>query len=121
MRILVVDDDPEIVELYTEVLTIEGDFVAGVASDGEEAVRVYKELKPPPDLVLMDHRMPRKDGLEATAEIMAHDPDARIIFASADESAIHEALRTGAMSFKKKPFSVDELLSNVNKHAKDRA
>lgn len=117
-RILLVDDDPEIVELYSEILEMEGDFVAGVAFNGEEAVQLYKKLKPAPNLVIMDHRMPRKDGIEATAEIIDFDPDAKIVFASADESAVGEALNTGALSFRKKPFTIDELIATINKFAK---
>lgn len=73
IRILVVDDSPTVRELLTAILDSEPDFqVVGQARDGIEAVAMATRLQP--DIVTMDVRMPRCDGLEATKEIMARAP-----------------------------------------------
>lgn len=63
----------------------------------------------------MDHRMPGKNGLEATREIMKMDGKPKVIFASADKSVREEAISLGARSFKSKPFSLEKLCSNIKK------
>lgn len=73
IRVLVVDDSPTVRELLVAILDAEPDFqVVGQARDGVEAVAMALRLRP--DLVTMDVRMPRCDGLEATKEIMARAP-----------------------------------------------
>lgn len=73
IRILVVDDSPTVRELLVTILEAEPDFqVVGQARDGVEAVTMAVRLHP--DIVTMDVRMPRCDGLEATKEIMARAP-----------------------------------------------
>ncbi len=68
-----------------------------------------------PDIILMDHRMPVKTGLEASKEILAMDKNAKIIFSTADKSNKREAISIGAFSFKEKPFTIDQLVNNINK------
>lgn len=83
--------------------------VLGQALNGIEVVELYRQLDPRPDWVIMDHRMPLADGLTATRRIKAIDPEARIVFASADLTIVKEALEVGADAFLAKPFSVQEL------------
>lgn len=117
MNIFIVDDEAELVDFYINAVELDGHIVVGTAADGEEAVKKYFELKQRPDIVLMDHRMPIKNGIEATAEILNVDADARIIIASADRSIRDDALMAGAIEFKQKPFSLDKLLMNIIEHA----
>lgn len=84
-----------------------------VASDGEEAVRKYREMKEKPVVVIMDQRMPVKDGVSATQEILRMNPDATIFFGSADLHIEKEALAAGARGFLLKPFRIEELLAAI--------
>ena len=89
--------------------------VIGIAKNGDEAVQMYKSFSKKPDVIIMDHRMPIKDGLEASKEILNIDKNAKIIFASADESIEVYAQSLGIVSFKFKPFSNERLIGNVKK------
>ncbi|MFQ5892251.1 MAG: response regulator [Candidatus Methanofastidiosia archaeon] len=113
--ILIVDDEPEILELYKLMLSSEKKFVIELARNGFEAVEKYKKMQSKPDIVIMDHRMPVKDGIQATKEILSHNSNAKIIFASADSSAKECALMVGAKDFLVKPFSMKVLVENIKK------
>ncbi len=89
--------------------------MAGIAEDGEEAVIMFKAFLEKPKVILMDHRMPEKTGLEASEEILDLDKKVKIIFVSADISIREEALSIGAFSFWVKPFSLDQLLDEINR------
>ncbi|MCJ7561726.1 MAG: response regulator [Thermoplasmata archaeon] len=92
------------------MLEANGHSVVAVASDGEEAVRKYKEMAEKPVVIIMDQRMPIKDGVSATQEILKMDPSATIFFGSADLHIEKEALAAGAKGFLLKPFRIEELL-----------
>ena len=89
--------------------------MAGIAEDGEEAVSMFKSFVVKPKVILMDHRMPEKTGLEASEEILALDKKVRIIFISADITIREEALARGAFSFWVKPFALDQLMDEVRR------
>ena len=100
IRILVVDDSPTVRELLVTILDGEPDFhVVGQARDGIEAVAMAVRLLP--DIVTMDVRMPRCDGLEATKEIMARAPVPILIVSSGvSDQEVHfslDATRAGAL------------------------
>ena len=63
----------------------------------------------------MDHRMPIKNGIEATKQILRINSGSKIIFTSADNSVKQEALSLGAKSFLDKPFSITELIDKIKK------
>ena len=90
-----------------------GHTVIGVASDGEEAVRKYRDMKEKPVIIIMDQRMPVKDGVSATQEILKINPAATIFFGSADLHIEKEARAAGAKGFLLKPFRIEELLSAI--------
>lgn len=90
-----------------------GHTVIGVASNGEEAVRKYRDMKEKPVIVIMDQRMPVKDGVSATQEILKINPAATIFFGSADLHIEKEARAAGAKGFLLKPFRIEELLSAI--------
>ena len=115
MRIFIVDDEEDIAEMYSEAIKLCGHTVIGIACNGEEAVEKYAGFVEPPDVIIMDHRMPVKTGLEATKEILALNPRLNIIFASADASVEREAIELRVAAFKKKPFTLDRLLKNIEK------
>jgi len=107
-RVFVVDDEVFIRDLYRDVFESKGMTVFS-AQSGEEAVKVFSTMKYKPDVVIMDHRMPGKDGIETTKEILKMDPSIPIIFSSADETIREAALAAGAVSFWAKPFPVGML------------
>jgi two-component system, chemotaxis family, chemotaxis protein CheY len=114
-RLLIAEDEPELVEAYKIAFPRYGLEVIAVAMDGEEAVRAYKQHKDIIDAVIMDHRMPVKSGLEASEEILRFDPNAVIVFGSADTWAMAQARQLGVKAFEKKPFTVQSLVDSLRK------
>jgi DNA-binding NarL/FixJ family response regulator len=109
---IVIADDHFVVRLgLVAMLSTEADMeVVGEAENGNEAAEIFGKLKP--DLVLMDVRMPGKDGIQATAEIKGKFPNARILMLSnsdGDED-IHRALRAGAQGYVLKSSIRESLL-----------
>ena len=111
--ILIVDDEPALHELYSEILEMNGHEIVANAYDGDEAVKMFKSMDTPPEIVIMDHRMPNKNGIKATKEILEINSDAKIIFASADDAVKSSALESGAYRFMLKPFNVKNLLAEI--------
>jgi DNA-binding NarL/FixJ family response regulator len=108
MRVLIVDDSRLLVEGLTSLLTAHGYEVVATAADGEEAIAQTQRHRP--DLVLMDIRMPRCDGLAATRLIKARLPETRIVMltTSAEDDDLFEAVRSGACGYLLKSVSGDE-------------
>ncbi len=119
VSIFIIDDEAILHRLYKDVFAIKGHHVVADAFDGEEAIRTYENLEPRPDVIILDHRMPNKDGLEAMSEILSIDPDARIVFISADANVRDQALRGGAVSFGLKPVTIRHMLDLVEGAAGD--
>jgi len=92
-----------------------GHTVIDFASNGNEAILKFKNFKTKPDLIIMDHRMPFKNGIDTMREIIELDPDMKIIFTSADNQIRDLALRSGAISFQEKPFPIIQLNENILK------
>ncbi len=111
--IMIVDDEEVLHVLYGKLLEHKGHRVVASAYNGEEAVNVYKGLDPRPDLVLMDHRMPIRNGLEALEDILTMDVNAKIVFLTADASVAEQALEMGASDVLLKPFRMDVLHRTV--------
>lgn len=108
-RIVVVDDEDFIRDLYKDVFESRG-ITVFAAQSGDEALSLLKTMRHGPDAVIMDHRMPGKDGIETTREILRMNPSIPIIFSSADETVREQALEAGAVSFWTKPFPVTMLV-----------
>ena len=109
--VLVVDDDPRIVQLLTSYLQRDG-YKTLIAGDGEEALRVAQKQKP--DLVLLDIMLPDKDGIEVCRTIR-HESDVPIIMlpARAEEADKLVGLELGADDYVTKPFSPREVVARV--------
>ena len=120
-RIFIVDDERTVVESLREILVMSGFDILGWAYDGEEAVRKYASFIPPPDIVIMDYRLPARNGVEVMAEILKLDPSARVLFVSADMNARSSALAGGAVGFIPKPFGMREFLATVQTLARKDA
>jgi CheY-like chemotaxis protein len=108
-RIFVVDDEDFIRELYKDMFESRG-YTVFSARSGEEAIECFRTMKAKPDAIIMDHRMPGKDGIQTTKEILSIDPSIPIIFSSADEEVREEAIKAGAVSFWAKPFPLGMLI-----------
>ncbi|MGD9505183.1 MAG: response regulator [Syntrophobacteraceae bacterium] len=98
-RVLVVDDSNLMRHSVVKRLSDAGHEVVGKAKDGLEAVELYRELRP--DIVTMDITMRGKDGITAAKEILALDPDARIIFYTLLDAAPQLAARLEQIERKK--------------------
>ncbi|MEU7059260.1 response regulator transcription factor [Streptomyces sp. NPDC046197] len=114
IRVLLVDDEPLLRMAFSMVLEAQSDMEAiGEAGDGEQAVRLTRELRP--DVVLMDVRMPGVDGIEATERIVAQCPEAKVLILTTfdlDEYAF-AGLRAGASGFLLKNALPQELLAAI--------
>ena len=111
--VMIVDDELFIVELYRDILQLRGYKVVATAFDGEEAVRRYMSSPEKPDVIIMDHRMPVMNGVEATKEIIRANPSQKIIFVSADVLIERDAREAGAGEFLPKPFRMDDLIEKM--------
>jgi len=105
MRVLVVDDHRLLSEGVSNLLAAHGIEVLGVASDGVEAITLMQELNP--DVILMDIRMPRCDGLSATRQIKALRPEIKILMltTSAEDKDLFESVKSGAAGYLLKSIS----------------
>jgi two-component system, chemotaxis family, chemotaxis protein CheY len=114
-RILVVDDANFMRMIVKDTLTPHGFEIVGEASNGNEAVAKYEQLKP--DLVTMDITMKEKDGVAAAREILAKDPNARIIMVTAlgQERMLMDCLSLGVKDFVVKPFEPERIVTAVRK------
>lgn len=92
-----------------------GHNVVAHAFDGAEAVELFPKLKPKPQIVLMDHRMPIKDGVTTTKEIKLTDPKCKIVFLSADETARKPAFAASASGFLVKLIRFIKLLETISR------
>ena len=111
LRVLVADDQTVVRQGLVMLLTqVPGVEVVGAAADGEEAVRLAGEQAP--DVVLMDLRMPRCDGVEATRRLRASHPAIAVVVLTtfADDESIFSALRAGARGYLTKDAGAEEIV-----------
>ena len=113
--VLIVDDELFIVELYRDILQLRGYRVVGTAFDGEEALKKYGNTPEKPDVIIMDHRMPIMNGVEATKQIIRMNPKQKVIFVSADVLVEKEARDAGAVEFLPQPFPLEALIEKMQK------
>jgi two-component system, NarL family, response regulator LiaR len=115
-RILIADDHDLVREGLRAVLSGEADLeVVGEATDGQEALKMCRSLKP--DLVLMDVRMPKSDGLEATRAIKEEMPGVSVVMVTMHENPDYllEAIRAGAAGYILKDAEGERLVGAVRR------
>lgn len=114
MRVLLVDDNRLMLEGLQNLLEAHKIEVAGMATNGLEAVVQTRKLRP--DAILMDIRMPRYDGLAATRLIKAEFPEARIIIltTSTEDEDLFEAVKSGAAGYLLKSMDVGKLVEALD-------
>jgi DNA-binding NarL/FixJ family response regulator len=111
--VLVVDDNPRARQALVAFLAVQpGISVMAEASNGEQAINLIRER--PPDLILMDMRMPVMDGLEATKIIKKNWPQVKILVLSMYESFRAELLAAGADIFLVKGCPEDEMMALIH-------
>ena len=114
-RVLIADDASFMRQMIREIIEPEGHEVVGEATNGIEAVDLFKQLAP--DLVTMDIVMPKRSGIDAVKRILADHPTACVVMCSAlgQESLVMEALQAGARDFIVKPFKPDSVIATLKK------
>ena len=107
-RVLIVDDEPSVVDVFQEFLVSQG-YDLYVAVNGEEAQRLIPQLKP--DIILTDINLPGLSGLEVMRFAKRLDPEVAVIVVTgyASASSAIDALRQGAYDYITKPFDLDEV------------
>jgi len=120
MKILIVDDSAVIRRKIERELLVDQIKEVYQASNGVEAVKLYKEHKP--DMVTMDLTMPEMDGVECVKKILEIRKDAMILVISAlsDKSTAIQAIKNGAMGFICKPFTDKDLNDALLQMLEDR-
>ena len=117
LRVLITDDHPVIRAGVSSFLKAAEDLVVvGEAADGREAVEMAGRLKP--DVILMDLLMPRMNGVDATCEILATQPETRIVILTGtefEEESFHTVIRAGAVGYLTKGIDTDLLLQAVRR------
>lgn len=111
IRVLIVDDAAFMRVSIKNILVKHGYEICGEAENGAVAEQKYRELAP--DIVTMDITMPERDGLAGLKDILAYDPNACVLMASAmgQENMVREAIISGAKGFIVKPFKEDVLIN----------
>ena len=111
-RVVVAEDETLIRMDLVEMLTEEGYDIVGQAGDGQQAVELAEEFRP--DLVIMDVKMPRRDGIDAAAEIAKKRiAPVVILTAFSQRDLVERARDAGAMAYLVKPFSKSDLVPAI--------
>ena len=111
--VLIAEDDRDLQKLYELILEMAGFHVIGLANNGDEAIQMFKIFPKKPDLIILDYRMPIKNGIEALQEILSIDIQSRVIFASADKTIKKKVYSQGAKGFLCKPFTHKKLITTL--------
>jgi two-component system chemotaxis response regulator CheY len=113
--VLIVDDAAFMRVMLRDILGELGLDVVAEGEDGEQAVELYRRLRP--DLVLLDAKMPGVDGLVALERIMTEDPQAQVIMITAlgQKEAVLAAIKSGARDFVIKPFDQERVQETVQR------
>jgi CheY-like chemotaxis protein len=111
MRVLIADDEREVGRSLADLVRFCNHQVVGVVASGLDAIQAYNRYHP--DLVIMDHRMPKLNGATACRNILSKDPAARIILVSG-WSPSDDASASGAIAMLPKPVSLEQLNAALN-------
>ncbi|MCZ8536622.1 response regulator transcription factor [Paenisporosarcina quisquiliarum] len=113
-KIVIIDDHQLFREGVKRILDFEDSFdVVAEGDDGSDALNLFEQYAP--EVILMDINMPRKNGVEATGELMAKYPEAKVIMLSIhdDESYVTHALKTGALGYMLKEMDADAIVQAI--------
>ncbi len=124
VRVMIVDDQTLLREGFRKLLELEpGIEVVGMAGDGEDALALAERLyagQTPPDVILMDIRMPRMDGISAVRALKARWPEIHIVILTTfdDDELIYNGLRAGALGYLLKDCSAEQLINAIRAAAR---
>jgi DNA-binding NarL/FixJ family response regulator len=119
LRVLIVDDQRLLCEGFRKLIELEPDLeVVGMAADGEEALAMVERLsstRTSPDVVLMDVRMPRLDGIRATRAFKERWPEIRVVILTTfdDRELIQAGLQAGAEGYVLKDITAEQLATTI--------
>jgi DNA-binding NarL/FixJ family response regulator len=119
LRVLIVDDQRLLCEGFRKLIELEPDLeVVGMAGDGEEALAMVERLsatRTAPDVVLMDVRMPRLDGIAATRAIIERWPEIRVVILTTfdERELIQAGLQAGAHGYLLKDITAEQLATTI--------
>ncbi|SFF40366.1 two-component system, CitB family, response regulator DctR [Paenibacillus algorifonticola] len=116
-KVVLIEDDPMVQEVNRQfVEQVDGFQVVGIAGNGQEGLRLIRELKP--DLVFLDVFMPALDGMAALRELRsaAMPVDVIVVTAAKDPETIREMLRGGAMDYIIKPFKLERIRQTLERY-----
>jgi DNA-binding NarL/FixJ family response regulator len=122
IRVLLADDHAIVRQGIRVLVEAEADItVVGEAENGRQAVQMTTQLHP--DVVVMDLAMPLLNGLEATRQIMKHDPNAKVLVLSSysDREYVHQLTEVGAAGYLLKQTAADDLIKAVREARKGNA
>ncbi len=117
-KVIVIEDDPDGLEVLTEFLGIYEFEVVGTGENGLDAIELYKKHKP--DVTLMDFFMPEYDGIYGLTKIREFDDTAKVIIlsASANHHERNKMKQLGAVAVLTKPYDLDILVGLINRFSK---
>ena len=112
-RIMVAEDSDEIRLLLKDLLKLGNHELVAEAADGNDAVKKFNTIKP--DVLLLDIAMPKKDGLDTLKEIIAANPNAKIVMITVTDNlkTISQCTKEGAIAYLVKPFDSDQVLTSI--------
>ncbi|GHO62500.1 DNA-binding response regulator [Ktedonobacter sp. SOSP1-85] len=119
IRVMIVDDQRLLCEGFRKLIELESDLeVIGIAGDGKEALAIVERLQAEhmlPDVVLMDVRMPRLDGIAATHALKERWPEIRVIILTTfdDRELIQTGLQAGALGYVLKDITAEQLAAAI--------
>ncbi len=113
-RVMIADDEIHIRTMMKGVIKMMGFEVAGEASNGKEAVDIYKKEKP--DIVLLDINMPLKNGIDALNDIIDMNPDAFVIMLTSvsDMESVNESISSGATHYIRKDTPLQQIKTIIS-------
>jgi len=113
-RVLIADDEPHIRSLISLIVTSLGAEVVGEATDGEQALIMYKQFSP--DMVLLDINMPKVDGISVLKQIMAINPRTLVVMLTSLNAleTVKECIDSGAWNYILKDTTAEELHKTIS-------
>jgi two-component system cell cycle response regulator CpdR len=117
LKILVAEDEPEVLRYYKVLLEDLG-YEVVAAKNGQECIDLYRNIAGPNsgfDLVILDHKIPRKTGMEVAKEIAAMAPAQKLLMVTAYAGVLDLRQKPENMIIMPKPFHPDELISTIRK------
>ncbi|EGP93864.1 response regulator [Nitrosarchaeum koreense] len=114
-RVVIVDDNIDITEVFADIFELTGNKVVGIGHDGRDALELF--LKHKPDFIFIDVMMPVMNGIEALKAIKENEPNAKVIMVTADNSTntIKELEKLNATAIIFKPFKIEDIINIIEK------